>query len=70
MLIIALGVLAALFIAAGVIDFRARRRKMRYRGVDAKAVHDRRYGADAADAQMRSRVANQGDNGSFFGGGF
>jgi hypothetical protein len=62
MLIILLLVLAALLVAAGVIDFRARRRRVRNR-VDGKAVHDRRYGADAAEAQMRARIANRGDGG-------
>ncbi len=67
MLIIALGVLE-LFIAAGVIDFRARRRGVRYRGIDARAARDARR---INEAQMNTR-SNGGirDAGGGFGGSF
>jgi hypothetical protein len=68
MLIISLGILAVLFVVGGVMDFKARRRRARYR-VDGRAVHDRRYGADAAEAQMRGRIGNEG-GGAGLGGGF
>jgi hypothetical protein len=60
MLIILLGVLAVLFVAAGVIDFRARRRGVRYRGVDAKTSRNNRTSVEASEAQMRSRMSGGG----------
>jgi hypothetical protein len=60
MLFIVLGVLAALFIAAAVIDIKARRRGIRYRGVDASSSRNNRNSVDAAEAQMRARMHNEG----------
>jgi hypothetical protein len=59
MLIISLGILGVLFIVGGVMDFKARRRRARYR-VDGQAVRDRRHSADTAEAQMRGRIGNEG----------
>lgn len=69
MLIISLAILAVLLVVGAVMDLKARRRRARYR-VDGRAVHDRRHGADAADAQMRGRIANEGGGGAGLGGGF
>ena len=65
MLIILLLVLAVLLVAAGVIDFRARRRGVRYRGVDAQASRDNRNSPAAAEAQMRANMRNGGGFSSF-----
>jgi hypothetical protein len=59
MLIILLGILAVLFVVGGVMDFKARRRRARYR-VDGDAVQDARLSANAAEAQMRGRISNEG----------
>jgi len=60
-----LSVLGLLFVAMGVIDFRARRRGVRLRGVDAsKSRNDLR----AQEAQMRSQMG--GSNGMNGMGGF
>jgi hypothetical protein len=61
-----LGILAALFIAAGVIDFKARRRGVRYRGVDD--TPDPKVTINRAEANMRQNI--RGDFGGFGGGGF
>jgi hypothetical protein len=63
MLFIVLGVLAALFIAAAVIDIKARRRGVRYTGVNAKASRDERR---HAETELRMRAHNGGG----FGGSF
>lgn len=68
MLFVLLGVLVVLLVVGGVTDFRARRRRARLRRVDAQAVRGRRYDVDAAEAQMRSRISNGGDNTNTFGG--
>jgi hypothetical protein len=65
MLIIALSILAALFVAAAVIDFRARRRKVRYR-VDGAATLDARR-LNQAEGNVRSDGTLR--NGGFDGGG-
>ena len=65
MLFILLGVLAVLFVAAGVIDFKARRRGVRYRGIDAKKSRDDRHSPAAAEAQMRANMRNGGGFSSF-----
>ena len=68
MLFILLGVVVVLFIAAGVIDLRARRRKVRYTGVDGKAARDARR---INEANLNTR-GNGGirDAGGGFGSGF
>ncbi|HST65600.1 MAG TPA: hypothetical protein VLM05_10470 [Mycobacteriales bacterium] len=69
MLIILFGVVALLFVVGGVIDFRTRRRKKRYRGLDAPDVYGNRDNPTAIEGQMRSR--STGDQaGSGFGGLF
>lgn len=68
MLFILLGVVVVLFIAAGVIDFRARRRNVRYRGVDGKAARDARR-INEADLNTRSNGGIR-DGGGGFGAGF
>ncbi len=59
MLIISLGILVVLFIIGGVMDFKARRRRIRNR-VDGQAVQDGRRSAASAEAQMRGRIGNEG----------
>ena len=63
MLFIVLAVLAPLFIAAAVIDIKARRRGVRYRGVDD--TPDPKVAINRAEANMR-----QNTRGDFGGSGF
>ena len=67
-LVIVLGVLAALLVAAGVTDLRARRRRGRYSGVDDRAAGNARR-LNEADVNMRSNGSIR-DTGGGFGGGF
>ena len=63
MLILILGFLAVLIVAMAVIDFRARRRGVRYRGIDPGARDARRQN----EADLRTR-SNHQDYGKFTGG--
>lgn len=67
-LVIVLGVLAALLVAAGVTDLRARRRG-HYNGVDGKAARDARR-LNEAEMNMRSNGSIRDSGGGGFGGGF
>jgi hypothetical protein len=66
MLIISLAILAALFVAAGVIDFRARRRRVRYR-VDGGSARDARRDYQA-EANTRSNGTLRDNGGGTLGG--
>jgi hypothetical protein len=61
-----LGVLAVLFIAAAVIDVKARRRGVRYRGVDQASTRDerRRYEAEL-NTRTNGRLRDPGSGGPF-----
>lgn len=69
MLFLVLGPLAVLIVAAGVIDFRARRRGLRYTGVDAKKAGDDRR-RNEADLRSRSNDLGYGNPGGGVNGAF
>jgi hypothetical protein len=66
MLFVILGVLAVLLVVGGVLDFRARRRGVRYGGVDGKAARD--YQRDN-ETEVRLRGSDKNDGPGSWGSG-
>jgi hypothetical protein len=67
MLLVILGILVPLFVAMGVIDFRGRRRGVRYRGVDPST---RQQNESEANIRSNGALREMRDRGLGGGGMF